>query len=1037
LTDFERIKDTLDLLSVITQETGLSMKGPHLESCPFCGHHDCFSIYENNRKYKCWSCESTGDVFNFIEEYRQVERSESLKIAADMAHIELSDKRESARPREKAESLQEQIYRLAAEYYHDAMLGDSAAQEWFIGKRGHKLDTLKKMRVGYSTNGLLAFLQEVGIPATDVVKYGLAKDKDKEERKIEPKDYFWKGLVIFPVSDHTGKVLSFTCKDPQKKYRGLMLENVKKSWFLNHAVLGKTHEAFLVEGQNDEASLRDVGVQNVLGTAGAPSQEQMTLLKNFYSGKTLYLWFDLDEQENYKKYTGGAHHIKFICTALRESDVTLRIIIHPGNAKDPDEFIQGLLRDRKTAVEIRTILRSMKEDALDPLAWELHLLKQIPEVKERLEAFKLRKLPQALNAIASTADQEVYLDMAAKAIGISVKAVEELVNNAADLYKNISDMFGGEAGIKKADPLRLAEHIFRWFNNGAGAKFFKTKDGKVWLFYSRKIYEIDNNLDFNTLMLQLTRLAAVEKPGSTVWYFLRTLCNAHGEPVDMMSWMHTDRERDTIYLNLNSAHNKIVRIAPAEDPRVIDNGTNEQSVLLALSPQIRQFEYLQTGSEAEGFAALKHLLMDTTPCDGPQKYFMVCWMISTFMMHYQSDRGLLQVIASSKIGKSKVAERISQLFYGESYVGKGTGAAETRVATSNPILFLDNLENRNLTLGTVDFLLLLANSSHKPKAKSGSDSEVLYQKLFTMAVITSIEAFPGKIPELVNRTFPLMLEPRYKLDGYMHDEIMREISKKRNLILSAIMKTIGKMVLPRLSERTDWSKYLQMKHAGHDKDRNNEHICTMLIILEAILEYIPWKKDTPVKTQAAELLDRWVSYWNEQESQTAISSNTLLTLMDGLVKEVCVKIRGKGKDLYYQDHPEFHAPYPNYCSEPAGEGREVKIYDDPEYLQTFFLTEPHEEPGENEDTFLESLQRVEFIVTSAELFTLFNRYCANQHIRNPFDNPTSLGSRIGNDKAIMKKGGWEYIRFKNDRQQYKKIGGHWSWRFSKKIRAMD
>ncbi|MEJ2698039.1 MAG: CHC2 zinc finger domain-containing protein, partial [Candidatus Sulfobium sp.] len=581
MTDFERIKDTLDLLSVITQETGLSMKGPHLESCPFCGHHDCFSIYDNKRKYKCWSCESTGDVFNFIEEYRQVERSESLKIAADMAHIELSDKRESARPREKAESLQEQIYRLAAEYYHDAMLGDSAAQEWFIGKRGHKLDTLKKMRVGYSTNGLLAFLQEVGIPATDVVKYGLAKDKDKEERKIEPKDYFWKGLVIFPVSDHTGKVLSFTCKDPQKKYRGLMLENVKKSWFLNHAVLGKTHDAFLVEGQNDEASLRDIGVQNVLGTAGAPSQEQMTLLKNFYSGKTLYLWFDLDEQENYKKYTGGAHHIKFICTALRESDVTLRIIIHPGNAKDPDEFIQGLLRDRKTAVEIRTILRSMKEDALDPLAWELHLLKQIPEVKERLEAFKLRKLPQALNAIASTADQEVYLDMAAKAIGISVKAVEELVNNAADLYKNISDMFGGEAGIKKADPLRLAEHIFRWFNNGAGAKFFKTKDGKVWLFYSRKIYEIDNNLDFNTLMLQLTRLAAVEKPGSTVWYFLRTLCNAHGEPVDMMSWMHTDRERDTIYLNLNSSHNKIIRIAPAEDPRVIDNGTNEQSVLLA------------------------------------------------------------------------------------------------------------------------------------------------------------------------------------------------------------------------------------------------------------------------------------------------------------------------------------------------------------------------------------------------------------------------------------------------------------------------
>jgi DNA primase len=600
------------------------------------------------------------------------------------------------------------------------------------------------------------------------------------------------------------------------------------------------------------------------------------------------------------------------------------------------------------------------------------------------------------------------------------------------------ERFSSEGGIKKADPLVLAEYIFRWFSNGAGARFFKTSDKKVWLFYNRKIYEIGNNIDFNTLMQQLTRLAAVEKPGSTVWYFLQNLCNLQGESVDLMSWMHTDRENDTIYLNLNSLYNKIIKVAPGEEPQVIDNGTNEQSVLLASSPQIRHFEYLQTGSEAEGFAALKRLLIDTTPCDGPQRYFLICWMISTLMMHYQSDRGLLQVIASSKIGKSKVAERISQLFFGESYVGKGTDAAETRVATANPFLFLDNLENRNLTAGTVDFLLLLANSSHKPKAKSGSDSEVLYQKLFTMCVITSIEAFPGKIPELVNRTFPLMLEPQYKLHGYMHDEIMREILKKRSLILSILLKMIGKEILPRLSERLDWSKYIQTRHAGHDKDRNNEHICTMMIILEALLEHIPWKKDTSVKSQASELLDRWISYWNEQESQTAISSNTLLTLMDGLAKEICVKIRGRGKDIDYQYHPEFSAPYPNYCDETtlSGEGSKVKVYDDPEYLETFFLTESHEELSEDEIEFMENFQRLEVIISSAELFTLLNRYCANQHIRNPFDNPTSLGARISNDKSIMEKGGWQYIRYKKDRIQYKKIGGNWVWRFSKKIKAI-
>jgi DNA primase len=212
----------------------------------------------------------------------------------------------------------------------------------------------------------------------------------------------------------------------------------------------------------------------------------------------------------------------------------------------------------------------------------------------------------------------------------------------------------------------------------------------------------------------------------------------------------------------------------------------------------------------------------------------------------------------------------------------------------------------------------------------------------------------------------------------------------------------------------------------------------MMIILEALLEHIPWKKDTSVKSQASELLDRWISYWNEQESQTAISSNTLLTLMDGLAKEICVKIRGRGKDIDYQYHPEFSAPYPNYCDETtlSGEGSKVKVYDDPEYLETFFLTESHEELSEDEIEFMENFQRLEVIISSAELFTLLNRYCANQHIRNPFDNPTSLGARISNDKSIMEKGGWQYIRYKKDRIQYKKIGGNWVWRFSKKIKAI-
>lgn len=1044
MTDYANIKERLDLLSVITQETGLVMKGAHLSECPFCTGHQCFSI--KDEAYKCFQCEKTGDVFTFLEEYHKLEKFDALKRAADIAGVRLEQRADGSSPaaakekKQKAESDQERMFRLAHEHYRAAIAEEgNAAREYFLTKRNHSEATLQKLQVGATTGKLLAYLQEQGFSAEEVVQYGLARNQNSEGKEIPLQDYWKAGYAVFPVLNHEGRVIAFTVKDPEKKLKRTMLKGQGKKWLLNYAMLGKSSECFIVEGENDIASLTDIGIDLVCGTAGGPSQDQIVLIKNFCSGKTtVYLWFDQDTQRAFRTDRvnghGGPSHIRFLYERLADSGVTVKIIVHPGSAKDPDAYVQELVRGRKSVGEMRSIIRELKLEARTPLQWELEQLGLIPETKDRLEAFKLRKLAQAINAITSTADQEIAIEEAAKHIGISVKAVEELVNNAVDLYTSLSDKYRGD--MKKADPYDLAAYIYKWFGNGAGGRFYKTGDGKVWLFYQRRSFEIGNNLDFNTLMLKLTRLAACDKPGSTVWYYLQNMCNMHGELVDIMSWQHTDRERDAIYLNMNSSHNKIMRLAANEEPCLIDNGTNEHSILLSKSPQIRHFEYTANTSEAEGFAALKQLLMDTTPCEAPQRYFLICWTISVFMMNFQGDRGLLQVIASSKIGKSKVAERISQLIYGESYVGKGTGAAETRVATNNPLVILDNLENRNLSQGTVDFLLLLANSSHKPKAKAGSDTEVLYQKLDAMAIITSIEAFPGKIPELVNRTFPLMLESSYKQHGYLHDEVMRTILKKRNVMLSAIFNMLCKRVLPNLKDRVDWSKYLQTKHPGHSKDRNNEHICTMMVILEALLEYMPWKKETPVKTQAMDLLDRWVSYQDEQEHSTAITSNTLLNLMDGLEREIRIKIKGRGSDLQYQQHKEFESPYPGFFVEDAHkDGVEVKIYDDPEYLETFYLTEEIEELSEESDQFTERVQRLEFIIKASDLYTLFNRYCKNQSIRNPFENPTSLGARISNDRDVMKRAGWTYVSRTNGQLQYKKIHGNWFWRFSKRIRV--
>jgi len=668
----------------------------------------------------------------------------------------------------------------------------------------------------------------------------------------------------------------------------------------------------------------------------------------------------------------------------------------------------------------RQAIKRLTEASLTPLAWEIDKVAAIAEAGDRLSALRLRKIPAMINALTVRAEREVYTDRVTKACGFSAKAVEDLLEMSVDLRRGLGERW---ADLRKADAHELSCHIFHWFENGAGGKFFKTSDGKARLFYHGKHYEISPSDDsFNGLMYRMTRLAAIEKPGPLLWYYLKMKCLEEGEPIDMVSWLFTDRERDVVYLNLNSPHNKILRIAPGEEPTLMENGTNEHSVLLSSSPQMREFQYNPNASEAEGFAALKSLLMDTTPSEGPQRYFYLCWLLTTFLLDFQGDRGLLQVIASSKIGKSKVGERSSQLLYGSNYVGSGTGPADVRIATSNPICFLDNIENRNLTQTRVDFMLLLANSAVKPKSKAGSDTEVLYQRLQSMGFITSIEAFPGKYPELLNRTFPLMLEKRYMLHGYMHNEIMRAILKKRNIILSAILKMFSRVVLPRLEERSDWSKHLATVHAGHNKDRMNEHLSMILLVLEGILEHIPWRPDTPIKKQSSELLAKWISYQEEQAHQTAITSNDLVTIMDGLAKEVMIKIRGH-ENLNYQPKKGFD------CN--------VLIFNDPEYRETFYLTEEIEEDSDDPALgFKITVQRLNFIMSAADLWRLFNKYCAHEHTRNPFENPTALGSRLANDKDTMEAGEWKYHTGK-DRLQYKKVMGHWHWRLSMRFPIND
>lgn len=340
MDNFELVKDRLTVQQVAGR-FGAKMNKKFAEPSPCCDHNGCMSVSEDGRTWKCFSCDRGGSVIDLIMAVEKCDEAEALRKAADMAGLELTEVSGKGEERQPRESLQERMYRLTAEFYQAAMTPDSPGWAWFCGTRGHKESTLKKMRVGWSTGKLVPHLQEHGFTPADIVKYGLASDKDGEGKSVVPYDYYGAGVAVFPVVDHAGKIISFTAKDPAKKRKASMLRGAVKKWFLNYQVLGKYDEVFVVEGENDVASIIDAGFDSVIGTAGAPSGEQVTLIKNFCAGKTVYLWFDKDPGKDPRKNEGGPAHTRFIYQGLRGHNVKVWILDHPGKAKDPDDYLRG------------------------------------------------------------------------------------------------------------------------------------------------------------------------------------------------------------------------------------------------------------------------------------------------------------------------------------------------------------------------------------------------------------------------------------------------------------------------------------------------------------------------------------------------------------------------------------------------------------------------------------------------------------------------------------------------------------------------
>jgi len=254
-----------------------------------------------------------------VEETFQSDEQRQTQLAADSLYI---------------------INQFAQQYFSQQLFETEEGRDiglTYFQERGFREDIIKKFQLGYSPEARDAFTKEAlakQYNAELLIKTGLVANRN--EQLVDN----YRGRVIFPVHNHSGKVLGFGARILKKNDKAPKYINSPEneiyikskilygSYFARQAI-DKANECLLVEGYTDVLSLHQAGIENVVASGGTSlTPDQLRLIKKYSSNLTIV-------------YDGDAAGVK---AALRGLDLALeeglnvKLVLIP-DGEDPDSYV--------------------------------------------------------------------------------------------------------------------------------------------------------------------------------------------------------------------------------------------------------------------------------------------------------------------------------------------------------------------------------------------------------------------------------------------------------------------------------------------------------------------------------------------------------------------------------------------------------------------------------------------------------------------------------------------------------------------------
>lgn len=332
--EINNIRKSSNIVDVIGTYVNLESKGKnYFGVCPFHDDHSpSMSVSPEKQIYTCFVCGASGNVFTFLQEFKNISFLEAVKEVANLSGISVNISSEKPKLHEKEKKIMElankfYVNNLKTEKGIDALnylvsrgISEAIINEFEIGVALKEGDTLSKILVSkkYSEKDLI----DIGI-------------SNKNDRLYD----VFRNRITFPIHNSNGEIVAFSARIYNNETDSKYINSKESVIFKKGEVLFNYHRAsaearkskyvLLVEGQMDAIRVYSSGIKNVLATMGtALTKDHIMLLRRL--NVPIKLLMDSDNAGENATIQNGE--------LLESAGLNVEVIRLSG-AKDPDEYI--------------------------------------------------------------------------------------------------------------------------------------------------------------------------------------------------------------------------------------------------------------------------------------------------------------------------------------------------------------------------------------------------------------------------------------------------------------------------------------------------------------------------------------------------------------------------------------------------------------------------------------------------------------------------------------------------------------------------